>query len=422
MPTPLISTSTRVQVPLIAVQIGEYSFGLYNRKRENVVVNGKYYEAIKVTYPNFMKSLTVQKVNGKLNNYTLSMEYPITQNDDPDMINKVLSSVSNSRKIVFTYGDCATPSFLYRNEEALITKVTSRLDVASSKITYNIEAVSTALGLQAGIKNFPGYTREKPSNIIKKLLKDKTSGLQDVFYGMHDPALVDQLGLIPGDDREVTILAKTDMSVLDYLNYLVGCMSNINDSLVSTQKTVRYILTVHDDTSNVLDGPYFKISKVYANAQQDTSIDYYTIDIGYPNKDIVTSFNVEDNETYAILYNYSQKISPTNYVYQIEDDGRISKLYSPALTNSKQMLKTTETERTWWAQMTQYPISATLTIKGLLRAAILMSYIRVNVYFYGKKHSSSGLYVITKQVDTIDESGYMTTLSLVRVGGAEYDN
>lgn len=422
MPTPLISTSTRVQVPLIAVQIGNYSFGLYNRKRENVLVNGKYYEAIKVTYPNFMKSLVVQKVNGKLNNYTLSMEYPITQNDDPDMINKVLSSVSNSRKIVFTYGDCATPSFLYRNEEALITKVTSRLDVASSKITYNIEAVSSALGLQAGVRNFPGYRSKKPSEVIKELVRDKTSGIQEIFYGMHDVDLVNQLGLIPGDDREVTILAKTDMSVLDYLNYLVSCMSSVNDSATSTQKTIRYILTVHDDTTNVLDGPYFKISKVFANAQQDTSIDYYTIDIGYPNKDIVTSFSVDDDETYAILYNYSQKINPTDYVYQIENDGSISKAYSPALTNSKQMLKTTETERTWWSQMTQYPISATLTIRGLLRAAILMSYIRVNVYFYGKKHSSSGLYIITKQTDTIDSSGYKTTLSLVRIGGAEFDN
>lgn len=422
MPTPLISTSTRVQVPLIAVQIGKYSFGLYNRKRDNVLVNGKYYEAIKVTYPNFMKSLQVQKVNGKLNTYTLSMEYPITQNDDPDMINKVLSSVSKSRKIIFTYGDCATPSFLYRKEEALITKVTSQLDVAGSKITYSIQAVSSAMGLQAGVQNFPGYTKEKPSNIIKNLVRDKTSGIQDIFYGMHDAALVDQLGLIPGDDREVTILAKTDMSVLDYLNYLVSCMSSMNDSPSSIQKTVRYILTVHDDTSNVLDGPYFKISKVYTNTQQDTSIDYYTIDIGYPNKDIVTGFSVDDDETYAILYDYSKQINTTDYVYQIDDSGNVNKIYSPALTNSKQLLKTTEAERTWWSQMTQYPISATLTIRGLLRAAILMSYIRVNVYFYGKKHSSSGLYIITKQVDTIDESGYKTTLSLVRIGGAEYDN
>lgn len=52
--------------------------------------------------------------------------------------------------------------------------------------------------------------------------------------------------------------------------------------------------------------------------------------------------------------------------------------------------------------MTQFPIKATMTIKGLLRASILMSYIRVNVYFFGRKHTSSGIYAITKQEDKID--------------------
>jgi len=52
--------------------------------------------------------------------------------------------------------------------------------------------------------------------------------------------------------------------------------------------------------------------------------------------------------------------------------------------------------KSWWTRMTEFPISATLTIKGLVRAAMLMTYLRVNTYFYGKKHVSSGLYVITK--------------------------
>ena len=48
-----------------------------------------------------------------------------------------------------------------------------------------------------------------------------------------------------------------------------------------------------------------------------------------------------------------------------------------------------------------------------------MSYLRVNVYFYGKRHNTSGLYIITKQVDSISENGYTTTLSLTRIGGAD---
>lgn len=39
--------------------------------------------------------------------------------------------------------------------------------------------------------------------------------------------------------------------------------------------------------------------------------------------------------------------------------------------------------KSWWTQVTQFPIQATLVIKGLLRPAILMTYVRLNVVFYG---------------------------------------
>ena len=56
-------------------------------------------------------------------------------------------------------------------------------------------------------------------------------------------------------------------------------------------------------------------------------------------------------------------------------------------------------------------------IKGLIRPVMLMTYLRVNAMFYGQKHISSGLYIITKQEDTVDKAGYRTTLSLMRVAG-----
>ena len=72
--------------------------------------------------------------------------------------------------------------------------------------------------------------------------------------------------------------------------------------------------------------------------------------------------------------------------------------------------------------MTEFPVKASMTLKGLLRPAILMSYLKVNVLFYGRRHVSSGMYIITKQVDTIDSSGYRTALSLIRISGdTEYD-
>lgn len=72
--------------------------------------------------------------------------------------------------------------------------------------------------------------------------------------------------------------------------------------------------------------------------------------------------------------------------------------------------------------MTQYPISCSVTLKGLLRPAILLTYVKLNVYFYGKKHIASGLYIVTRENDYIDESGSKTTLKLTRIGSVNYDN
>ena len=57
-------------------------------------------------------------------------------------------------------------------------------------------------------------------------------------------------------------------------------------------------------------------------------------------------------------------------------------------------------------------------MKGLLRPSVLMSYVRLNTYYYGRKwNAGCGLWIITSQNDTIDFNGYRTTLSLTRVGG-----
>jgi hypothetical protein len=54
----------------------------------------------------------------------------------------------------------------------------------------------------------------------------------------------------------------------------------------------------------------------------------------------------------------------------------------------------------------------------LLRPAILMTHLRLNVIFPGgRKHISSGLYLVTQQKDSINSSGYRTTLQLVKING-----
>jgi hypothetical protein len=72
----------------------------------------------------------------------------------------------------------------------------------------------------------------------------------------------------------------------------------------------------------------------------------------------------------------------------------------------------------WWTKATQFPITATVKVQGLLRPAALMQYVRMNVIFPGgNKHLSSGLYIITRQMDEINGDGYITTLTMTRING-----
>lgn len=416
----LLSTTTRVEAPIIIVKIGDVTFGLYNKQKGQIELFGKYYTANKVTYPNYIKSLRIIKVNGALNSYTLTLQYAITAGDDPNMIDKILSKVSKSRAIEFTYGDATSPNFLYRNEKALITQVKTQPDVANARITYTISAVSTAINLNAGKFNFPKMSNTKPSDVIKKLLSNRNYGLLDIFYGMHDLSQVNQKGLIASDDRPITIEARMNISVLDYIKYLVTCMSSINDKPSSLQKTIRYTFVIHDEVTEDLPGPFFTVNKVVNSAPANTSVDIYDIDIGYPSKDLISQFSITDDQAYSILYDYSNDIKLSDITYRIGDDGKAEPIYSPVIAKNSTLQRTTEYEKTWWSQVTQYPIKASLTLKGLLRAIILMSYIRIKVYYYGKKHSTSGLYIVTQQEDNISESGYSTTLSLVKIQGDSF--
>lgn len=412
----LLLSQSRVETPFIGLKIGEYSFGIYNKE---TVGDAQVTPISKIMYPNYLHSLTVNKINGAVNTYTINLKYAIRAGDDPNFIDKVLSSISTDRIIYISYGDLSSPSFIYKEEKAMVTKVTQSIDLNSSIISYTLQATSASLNLRAGSYSFPKL-RMKPSDKIKELLKNKNYGLQDIFYGMRDVDAVLAKGLIAGDDKVVDIEEKKSIDVFDYLSYLVSCMTsgglNNKDDLIQQG---RYIFTVFDDINNELGGPYFKVSKVASNIRDTNSLDIYEIDIGYPGNNLVTSFNIEDNEAYSILYNYSKQIKQPDIIYRINDDGITVSESSSSLAQSANLMRSTEANKIWWTTMTQYPIKATLTIKGLLKPALLMSYLRLNVLFYGQKHSSSGVYIITKQVDQIDTSGYRTTLSLTRIRGDE---
>lgn len=418
----LLSSDARIQAPWIKVTIGNYTFGVFSRtehrKKDD---DGYFYTQANIQYPNYVQRLEITKINGQVNQYTLSLTYPVTQTSDPNFFEKVLSSVSKTRKIVFSYGDMSMPAYVYRNEEAIITKVKQNFNLkGGGEIAYTINAVSSAALSSGGSWTFQGR-KAKPSDVIKQIVKDPKYGLRNLFTGMN---LSNIDSLIAGDDKEVTLCAKRNISPIDYITYLVSCMIPAGFTTSQWAGTDIYILTMHDDATYdkttamelSITGSYFKVERVSYKTNQS---DAFQIDIGFGNTGtIVTDFSVTDDENYSLLYEYNTQLDTDQYVTRIDNNGQAYSVYAPTVTSKNDKFITRPEDITWWTKMTKYPIKASITVQGLLRPAILMSHVRLNViYPGGRKHVSSGLYLVTQQRDVIDGSGYRTTLSLAKISG-----
>jgi hypothetical protein len=190
--------------------------------------------------------------------------------------------------------------------------------------------------------------------------------------------------------------------------------------------TANYILSIYDNTANnnsskpgnadqQNNGPFFKVTKIDKKVDKDGA---YTLTIGYNTREIVTSFSLEQNENYALYYEYQNELAPSQYVRRLNNKGEWEDVYAPVATYDYDLKKSTTAKENWWKLITSYPINASVTMMGLLRPATLMQYVRLNVVFPGgHKHISSGLYLVTKQEDNINESGYTTTLGLTKIAG-----
>ena len=415
----LLSSQARIQIPWVKVTIGSYTFGIFDEQTKSWGKNEAYFAtSYSVQFPRYIKSLQVTKINGQVNTYILSIVYPITQNDDPNFFEKVFSSVNRTRKIVFTYGDAETPGYIYKNEEAIITKVSQEFGLSTSTIGYQVEAVSSAaLTTDGNMTMLATGKKVKPSDEIKSLFKSNKS-LQNTFTGM---SASDLDALIAGDDMAVELDSKYNTSAIAYINYLASCMIPAGSS-PGLSKDI-YVMSIYDDSITNANkelsrkGPYFKVSKVSTVMEQD---DAYEIDVGINTSTIVRNFQIEKNENYSIYYEYQNLQHPENYVRRINSTGLWEDEYAPTSMMGTSNFRTKSDDQTWWTKVTKFPIKATITVQGLLRPASLMQYVRLNVIFPGgNKHQSSGLYIVTQQVDTIDPNGYSTRLGLTRINGED---
>ena len=389
-----------VEAPFVTIQIGQIVIGSYQGKGTNID-----------KYPNYVNRLAVQKTNGKINNYVIELVHQIRVGDDPNLLDKVFAS-NQFKKIIISYGDTNTGQ-MFDDTEAIITNVTMNRDYASARITYTVEATSAGNYLTSHITNFPAVT-DKPSNQIKKLLYSSTYSdeFKKAFPTMASETKVMSKGLIPVNDKEIYIPAKENIDPISYMSFLVSCMSNDSNSSSSIIRKSSYFLFF---TDNQQGGAGFEIREISQGQSSNSVNSLFEVTVGYPDNNNIFSFSINNDQSWAIMYEKNIAASlGDEYVYTIMDNGDIDKYYSPNLVTSSNVI--TEQEKNWWTFMVSFPITATLTMRGLLRPAFITNYIKINVVFYGQKHIASGLYAITEQRDTLDGNGFRTSFSLVRIG------
>lgn len=340
----LLASTSRVEAPFVYVKIGGYTFGVYEQPTGGIGKN-KFYKNVSEKYPNYVQSLEIKKINGTVNQYSLSISYPVTEDVDPNFFEKIFSSVQQSRTISISYGDFSLPNYIYRDEKAIITAVDEQFDLRSSIINYTVKAVSSAHLTLSDSYFFPYRANTKPSDVIKEILYNNDYHLLDVFTGMQDRNYVITNNLIAANDKPVDIQACSNVSILEYISKLVAMMIPEGTPTNSVKTGSIYTLTTYEDTSNVLGGPYFKVQMIETSTVTLNSLCTYSVDIGYPTANIVTDFNIKQNNNWSILYDYTMNKGNTDYIKTINAKGQEEYQFSPLLAGVDYNLK--DADKTW---------------------------------------------------------------------------
>ena len=388
----LPATTNYVEAPYARITLGGVTIGTYKNK---------------LSYPNYINGISVKKTNGSLNEYTINLVHQIAAGDNPNYIDNLISA-NGYNKIVIEYGD-AEAGIAFKDVNALLIDAKSSFDFFNNCINYTLIATSSSIMSTVDRRNYSAVTA-KPSTIINKMLYE-TGELLQYFPGMQNQTFVNSNNLIPTDDQEIEIDAIENTTPLNYMNHLVSSMKSTTSN---PNNTAVYALSINDENSI---GTYFKIERIKTNMNTSMFPLVYEVDINYPNENsLVYNFTVNTDYTWPLAYEYAGSFP--DYTYNIDNSGDIVKQLSRYnIKSTNNTSNSNISDQNWWTNVTEFPISATLETKGLTSYLLLLNYIKVNVFYFGNKRNSSGIYIVLGQEDTLSGEGFRTKLDLLRVAG-----
>ena len=227
-----------------------------------------------------------------------------------------------------------------------------------------------------------------------------------------------------GKDKAIVIGSLQDKTVFEYAREVLALAEDesVTDSDDIAGKSVYYFTISDVENSKKITIKRTNPREDSQNAKANVIFDWMG---GFGNNtnvhtgNLVQNFNTEFKG--AIALNAMAKKSEgteDEYSYSINSYGEVvkAKMFIGDPMSGDYIQSDASKNLSAWATATQYAYKATLTTVGLPCEIPIGEYIRVRPLIYGREHLTGGVYMITGSEDNVDNSGFTTTLSLVKIG------
>lgn len=367
-------------------------------------------------HANYMLSLeNVKNGSGCVNSFTVSIAYVPKFGDDPDLIDKALSF--SDRKCTLQYGYGVDD---FHTDEYVGQILDYSVEIRNNMLYYTITGYSSITPLIDSKLSFDAIDSTADSesrrptvvakNAIEKYLTE---------YKISDYKVVVDDNV--KDLAEDSIEAASDISLFDYVSSILKLArdeTQPNTEEVELNERITYTYTISDYNNS--SGKSINITKIDPSEEQSIKIIFNWMD---KNDNLVIDFKTDFSGAILLNRNYVTQDGVSVDKYTINEKGEAEKVttkvkessYTSGSTSDKDASSTSYT----WAEAVQHSYTATLSLVGIPCEIPLGTIIEVVPLIYGKPHHTQGRYMVTKTTDTLDSSGFRTTLEMFKLNAEE---
>lgn len=374
---------------------------------------------------NYMLSLeNVKNGSGSANSFTISIVYVPKPGEDADIIDKELSFTD--RKCILQYGYDNGVDKLYTDEYTgqildysvevrngmlyyTITGYSGITPVIDNKLSF--DAIVPDI-LEGNNSAYVDSGKTRPSQAAQKAIKDtfEKYGIKD--YKVY---IAEDVKDLPEDRIE----GASDVTLFQYVDSVLAQARDETQPDLSTvdladRITYTYVISDVEGSQNIT------IIKQDPKAEQSTKIIFNWMD---RNDNLVIDFKTEFKGAILLNRKYSDKNNEEIEKYTLDDMGDPvvveSNVKNESFIVGNTANKDASKESTTWAKAVQHSYKATLVLQGMPCEIPIGTMIEVIPLIYGRPHHTQGKYMITKVTDTLDNSGFRTTLELVKMNAEE---